>query len=111
MGFFSDNFTFQPGLFHGAEPTEKEDSLVSSNPVMSNEDFFGIDTSLPFGPTEGFFSDDTEKMDFYDRQDRFDMSKKNILDATNRYSQENSPWHNLAKNSVTGFKYTFESSY
>lgn len=84
MGFFSDNFSFKPGLFHGEEPAEQEDSLASPSPIMSNQDFFGIDTSLPFGQTPGFFSDDEEKMDYYRRQEEQEQAKERVMFNTNR---------------------------
>lgn len=90
MEFFSDNFSFQSGLFHGTKstdptnPAEQEDGLVSSSPIMSNQDFFGIDTSLPFGQTQGFFSDDEEKMDYYRRQEEQEQAKERVMFNTNR---------------------------
>lgn len=57
--FFS-SFTSNFGTFDNPKPREQVDNPVESSPIMSNEDFFGIDTSLPFGQTEGFFSEDVD---------------------------------------------------
>lgn len=57
---FFGSFTSRFGTFDNPKPVEREDNPVDQSPIMSNEDFFGIDTSLPFGQTEGFFSEDVD---------------------------------------------------
>lgn len=60
-----------------------EDPLGVPEP-KDNSDFFGIDTSLPLGQTQGFFSDDEEKMDYYRRQEEQEQAKERVMFNTNR---------------------------
>lgn len=48
MGFFSDNFTFQPGLFHGFGKSEEQDSLQQDS--LFEETPLGQDLDMPFRP-------------------------------------------------------------
>ena len=60
-----------------------EDPLGAPEP-KDNSDFFGIDTSLPLGPTPGFTSEDTEKMEYYRRQEEQEQARERVMFNTNR---------------------------
>lgn len=84
MNPFFSSFIDVYNHFADRGPTVGLSPMDSTTPQSNQVDFFGIDTSLPFGQTSGFFSDDEEKMEYYRRQEEQELAKERVMFNTNR---------------------------
>lgn len=86
------------GDFNSMVDSFLPEPTVPSEPVRDN--FFGIDTSLPLGQTQGFFSDDEEKMEYYRRQEEQEQARERVMFNTNRILNRESGLDNHFSDSV-----------